>query len=108
MATRTRRRHIPVVRILVLVVFLAFVLAPLYWVFVTSIKPSDDYLATPPVWFPAQPTIGDSWTRSSTWRKNSSAFGLYLRWGPSSVREPRHSFASTATGRMRCARRPPR
>ena len=30
-----------------------FVLAPLYWVFITSIKPSDDYLAIPPVWFPA-------------------------------------------------------
>ena len=34
-----------------------FVLAPLYWVFVTSIKPSDDYLAVPPVWFPSEPTI---------------------------------------------------
>jgi multiple sugar transport system permease protein len=32
------------------------VLAPIYWMFVTSIKPSDDYLAIPPVWFPAEPT----------------------------------------------------
>ncbi len=32
-------------------------LFPLYWVIVTSIKPSSDYLATPPVWFPAEPTI---------------------------------------------------
>ena len=24
---------------------------------ITSIKPSDDYLAVPPVWFPAQPTL---------------------------------------------------
>ena len=37
--------------------FLLFVLAPLYWMFITSIKPSDDYLAVPPVWFPAEPTI---------------------------------------------------
>ena len=37
--------------------FLIFVLAPLYWVFITSIKPSDDYLAVPPVWFPTQPTL---------------------------------------------------
>ncbi|HTW25670.1 MAG TPA: carbohydrate ABC transporter permease [Acetobacteraceae bacterium] len=33
------------------------VLAPLYWVAVTSIKPTDDYLASPPVWFPSHPTL---------------------------------------------------
>jgi multiple sugar transport system permease protein len=37
--------------------FLVFVLVPLYWVVVTSIKPSSDYLTVPPVWFPAEPTI---------------------------------------------------
>ena len=37
--------------------FLIFVLGPLYWMFITSIKPSDDYLAVPPVWFPAEPTL---------------------------------------------------
>jgi multiple sugar transport system permease protein len=36
---------------------LAFLLLPLYWVVVTSIKPVEDYQAIPPVWFPAQPTI---------------------------------------------------
>ena len=34
-----------------------FVLLPLYWMFNTSIKPSDDYLAVPPVWFPDEPTL---------------------------------------------------
>ena len=34
-----------------------FVLAPLYWVVITSIKPVSDYLTTPPVWFPAEPTF---------------------------------------------------
>jgi multiple sugar transport system permease protein len=34
-----------------------FVLVPLYWVAITSIKPVSDYLATPPVWFPAEPTL---------------------------------------------------
>ncbi len=52
-----RRRRIPIVRILLLGLYLAFVLAPLYWVLITSIKPSDDYLAVPPVWFPAKPTL---------------------------------------------------
>jgi multiple sugar transport system permease protein len=46
-----------VLRFLYLALFLIFVLAPLYWVAVTSIKPVSDYLTTPPVWFPAEPTI---------------------------------------------------
>ena len=54
---RRRRRKSPIGRIVLLGFFLLFVLAPLYWVFITSIKPSDDYLAVPPVWFPAHPTI---------------------------------------------------
>ena len=57
-ATRRRRsRRPPIARILFLTFFVLFVLVPLYWVFVTSIKPSDDYLAVPPVWFPEKPTI---------------------------------------------------
>ena len=52
-----RRRRFGVLRGLFIAAFLAFVLVPLYWVVVTSIKPSDDYLAVPPVWFPAHPTI---------------------------------------------------
>jgi multiple sugar transport system permease protein len=40
-----------------LLAFLIFVLLPLYWVVITSIKPSSDYLTVPPVWFPAEPTI---------------------------------------------------
>jgi multiple sugar transport system permease protein len=53
---RARRRP-PILRIAFLTLWLLFVLAPLYWVFVTSIKPSDDYLAVPPVWFPSEPTM---------------------------------------------------
>ncbi len=57
-ATRRRRgRRPPIVRTLFLAFFVLFVLVPLYWVFVTSIKPSSDYLAVPPVWFPEEPTI---------------------------------------------------
>jgi len=37
---------------------LIFLAVPLYWVGITSIKPPDDYLAIPPVWFPAHPTLG--------------------------------------------------
>jgi multiple sugar transport system permease protein len=61
-AARTRRGPefrlgFGVVRFLYLALFLLFVLAPLYWVVVTSIKPTSDYLAIPPVWFPDEPTI---------------------------------------------------
>ncbi len=54
---RPARRGAPIGRILFLSFWLIFVLAPLYWVFITSIKPSDDYLAVPPVWFPDEPTL---------------------------------------------------
>lgn len=52
-----KRKRINFGRILVLGLYLIFLLGPLYWVLVTSIKPSDDYLAVPPVWFPQEPTI---------------------------------------------------
>jgi multiple sugar transport system permease protein len=44
-------------RALIIGVFVVFVIVPLYWVIITSIKPSSDYLTVPPVWFPAHPTI---------------------------------------------------
>jgi multiple sugar transport system permease protein len=44
-------------RTIFLVLFMLFVLLPLYWVIITSIKPTSDYLVVPPVWFPAEPTI---------------------------------------------------
>lgn len=56
-ARRVRPRSLPFGRIVLLGFFLLFVLWPLYWMFNTSIKPSDDYLANPPVWFPAAPTL---------------------------------------------------
>jgi multiple sugar transport system permease protein len=54
---RRRRRRPAVGRYIFLGLYLAFLLAPLYWMFITSIKPSNDYLAVPPVWFPDEPTI---------------------------------------------------
>ncbi len=56
---RSPRRNptLGVLRAVFLIGFLIFVLLPLYWVIVTSIKPTSDYLVVPPVWFPAQPTI---------------------------------------------------
>jgi multiple sugar transport system permease protein len=54
---RKRRLGLPLGRIVFLSLYLLFVLAPLYWMFITSIKPSDDYLAVPPVWFPDEPTL---------------------------------------------------
>jgi multiple sugar transport system permease protein len=54
--SRWRRRG-DLVRFAIIGLFILFVLVPLYWVVITSIKPSNDYLTVPPVWFPAEPTI---------------------------------------------------
>src|SRR5690606_10035388 len=54
---RGRRRQVPLARILLLGFFLVFVLIPLYWMLNTSLKPSSDYLAIPPVWWPDEPTL---------------------------------------------------
>ena len=58
-ASRGGRRNLGagLARFLVVALFVIFVLTPLYWVVITSIKPSSDYLTVPPVWFPAKPTI---------------------------------------------------
>lgn len=52
-----RLRIEAVLRFLFIGLFLIFLLGPLYWVVVTSIKPVEDYQTVPPVWFPAEPTM---------------------------------------------------
>ncbi len=60
-AIKRRRARRPiganVVRLVALTLFLVFVLVPLYWMVMTSVKPTSDYLTVPPVWFPAEPTL---------------------------------------------------
>jgi multiple sugar transport system permease protein len=46
-----------VARALVLGVAVVFVLFPIYWIAVMSIKPVADYISTPPVFFPDEPTL---------------------------------------------------
>jgi multiple sugar transport system permease protein len=55
-------------RFLLIAFFVLFTLLPFYWAFVTSIKPSSDYLATPPVWFPSEPTLVHYTTALFTYR----------------------------------------
>jgi multiple sugar transport system permease protein len=60
MAVARRRRPLraaTVARIAFVGFWLLFLLVPLYWMFITSIKPSNDYLAVPPIWFPDEPTL---------------------------------------------------
>jgi multiple sugar transport system permease protein len=57
MAQAIAAGRIPIGRILFLAFWLLFLFAPLYWMFITSFKPSTDYLAVPPVWFPSEPTF---------------------------------------------------
>jgi multiple sugar transport system permease protein len=68
---RRRRKRLgadTLVRILFLTAYAIFLLAPLYWVVVTSIKPVDDYLKIPPVWFPDQPTLSHFDAALNTYR----------------------------------------
>ena len=39
---RPHRRRVPIGRVVFIGIYLLFVLVPLYWMFITSIKPSDD------------------------------------------------------------------
>jgi multiple sugar transport system permease protein len=59
--SRGRRRpyiaSLKVIRFVALALCLIFVLTPLYWMVITSVKPSSDYLTVPPVWFPQEPTL---------------------------------------------------
>ena len=56
--TRARRSTgADILRFVALGLFLAFVLLPLYWMVMTSVKPTSDYLTIPPVWFPKEPTL---------------------------------------------------
>ncbi|HEU5482350.1 MAG TPA: carbohydrate ABC transporter permease [Sphingomicrobium sp.] len=60
MAVARRRRPLrpaTVARVAFVGFWLLFLLIPLYWMFITSIKPSNDYLAVPPIWFPDEPTL---------------------------------------------------
>jgi multiple sugar transport system permease protein len=44
-------------RVIYLGLFLLFLLVPFHWAVVTSIKPVDDFMNIPPVWFPENPTL---------------------------------------------------
>ena len=46
----------PVARAVFILLYLGFLLLPLYWAAVTSIKPQEDLLADPPIWWPSDPT----------------------------------------------------
>jgi multiple sugar transport system permease protein len=45
-----------VLRFVFIAAYTGFLLLPLYWMAVTSIKGQEDQLADPPVWFPSNPT----------------------------------------------------
>ncbi|MFQ5425789.1 MAG: carbohydrate ABC transporter permease [Gaiellales bacterium] len=55
---RLRRRVRPglVLKYGFIAIAVAFTLFPIYWIAVMSIKPATDYIASPPVWFPSDPT----------------------------------------------------
>jgi multiple sugar transport system permease protein len=45
-----------ILRAVFILLYLSFLLLPMYWAAVTSIKPQEDLLHDPPVWWPSHPT----------------------------------------------------
>ena len=59
------------VRFVFIGLYVGFLVLPLYWMAVTSIKSQDDQLAERPVWFPADPTTinyADALNRFNGWK----------------------------------------
>jgi multiple sugar transport system permease protein len=54
---RLRLSGFGAIRFVALALCVIFVLTPLYWMVMTSVKPTSDYLTVPPVWFPKEPTL---------------------------------------------------
>ena len=60
-----------VIRFVFIGIYVGFLLLPLYWMAVTSIKSQDDQLSEPPVWFPSDPTTinyADALNRFNGWK----------------------------------------
>jgi len=51
-----RLRPGSILRWVFIVFYLGFLLLPFYWVAITSIKPQEDLLVDPPIWWPSNPT----------------------------------------------------
>jgi multiple sugar transport system permease protein len=60
-----------ILRFVFIGIYVGFLVLPLYWMAVTSIKSQEDQLADPPVWFPDNPTsinYGDALNRYNGWK----------------------------------------
>ena len=60
-----------ILRFVFIALYVGFLLLPLYWMAVTSIKSQDDQLSEPPVWFPTDPVTinyADALNRFNGWK----------------------------------------
>jgi multiple sugar transport system permease protein len=57
MSRRTRQAVARLLRLLVYLVVLSFFLFPIFWIVMTAFKTADEFMHSPPVWFPAHPTL---------------------------------------------------
>jgi multiple sugar transport system permease protein len=58
--TRTQKRYAAATaRYAILTLWALIVAFPIYWIITTSFKPSDQWFAWPPVWFPSPPTLAN-------------------------------------------------
>jgi multiple sugar transport system permease protein len=57
MRQRKHSTFTKLVRLIVYVVVLTFFLFPIFWITMTSLKSASEFMASPPVWFPADPDL---------------------------------------------------
>lgn len=58
MNRRTRKILIRAMRLVIYTVVLTFFLFPIFWIFTTAFKTGAEFMHSPPVWLPRQPTLG--------------------------------------------------
>jgi len=57
MSLHTRKRLVQVLRYVIAVTALVFFLFPIVWIFVTAFKTPQEFIASPPVWIPSNPSF---------------------------------------------------
>ncbi len=57
MSPRTRKMVFQILRYVVALTALVFFLFPIMWIILTAFKTGDEFLRSPPVWFPRTPTL---------------------------------------------------
>lgn len=57
MSQRRRKKLVQLLRYVTWLVALAFFMFPIFWIVMTAFKSAEEFMHSPPIWFPAQPDL---------------------------------------------------